>query len=41
MKLTLGVLALIMTTQGWIGLWATADSVTEFADPEVTGTVAK
>ena len=28
-------------TQGWIGLWTKADSVTEFADLEVTGTVAK
>jgi len=27
-------------TQGWIGLWTKADSVTEFADLEVTGTVA-
>ena len=28
-------------TQGWIGLWTKADSVTEFADLEITGTVAK
>ena len=28
-------------TQGWIGLWTKADSVTEFADLEVAGTVAK
>ena len=27
-------------TQGWIGLWTKADSVTEFADLEVTGTIA-
>jgi hypothetical protein len=27
-------------TEGWIGLWTKADSVTEFADLEVTGTVA-
>ena len=28
-------------TEGWIGLWTKADSVTEFADLEVTGTLAK
>ena len=28
-------------TQGWVGLWTKADSVTEFADLEVTGTLAK
>jgi len=28
-------------SQGWIGLWTKADSVTEFADLEVTGAVAK
>ena len=28
-------------TDGWIGLWTKADSVTEFADLEITGTVAK
>jgi len=27
-------------TQGWIGLWTKADSVTEFADLEITGTIA-
>jgi hypothetical protein len=27
--------------EGWIGLWTKADSVTEFADLEITGTVAK
>src|SRR5215510_11065590 len=27
--------------RGWVGLWTKADSVTEFADLEVTGTVAK
>ena len=27
--------------EGWIGLWTKADSVTEFADLEVTGTVVK
>jgi hypothetical protein len=26
---------------GWVGLWTKADSVTEFADLEVTGTPAK
>ena len=26
-------------TQGWIGLWTKADSVTEFADLEITGTI--
>ena len=26
---------------GWVGLWTKADSVTEFADLEVTGTLAK
>ena len=26
---------------GWLGLWTKADSVTEFADLEVTGTVVK
>jgi len=28
-------------TEGWIGLWTKADSVTEFADLEVTGTVVR
>ena len=28
-------------TEGWVGLWTKADSVTEFADLEITGTVAK
>ena len=28
-------------TQGWVGLWTKADSVTEFADLEVTGTLVK
>jgi len=28
-------------TEGWLGLWTKADSVTEFADLEVTGTVVK
>src|SRR5262245_56358592 len=28
-------------TQGWVGLWTKADSVTEFADLEVTGMLAK
>lgn len=28
-------------TEGWIGLWTKADSVTEFADLEVSGTPAK
>jgi len=28
-------------TTGWVGLWTKADSVTEFADLEVTGTPAK
>ncbi len=28
-------------TAGWVGLWTKADSVTEFADLEVTGTPAK
>jgi len=28
-------------TEGWIGLWTKADSVTEFADLEVTGTAAR
>jgi len=28
-------------TDGWIGLWTKADSVTEFADLEVTGTLVK
>ena len=28
-------------TDGWIGLWTKADSVTEFADLEVSGTPAK
>ena len=28
-------------TAGWLGLWTKADSVTEFADLEVTGTVVK
>jgi hypothetical protein len=27
-------------TQGWVGLWTKADSVTEFADLEITGTIA-
>src|SRR5262249_25743651 len=27
-------------TQGWVGLWTKADSVTEFADLEVTGILA-
>ncbi len=27
--------------EGWLGLWTKADSVTEFADMEVTGTVVK
>ena len=27
-------------TEGWIGLWTKADSVTEFADLEIKGTVA-
>ena len=27
--------------EGWIGLWTKADSVTEFADLEVTGTLVK
>ncbi len=27
-------------TDGWVGLWTKADSVTEFSDLEVTGTVA-
>jgi hypothetical protein len=27
-------------TAGWVGLWTKADSVTEFADLEVKGTVA-
>jgi hypothetical protein len=27
--------------RGWVGLWTKADSVTEFADLEVTGTLAK
>ena len=27
-------------TDGWVGLWTKADSVTEFADLEITGTVA-
>ena len=26
--------------EGWVGLWTKADSVTEFSDLEVTGTVA-
>ena len=26
---------------GWVGLWTKADSVTEFADLEITGTPAK
>jgi len=25
---------------GWVGLWTKADSVTEFSDLEITGTVA-
>ena len=29
------------STRGWVGLWTKADSVTEFADLEVTGTPAK
>ena len=28
-------------TGGWVGLWTKADSVTEFADLEVTGTPGK
>jgi hypothetical protein len=28
-------------TDGWVGLWTKADSVTEFADLEVSGTAAK
>ena len=28
-------------TDGWVGLWTKADSVTEFADLEVSGTVVK
>jgi Domain of Unknown Function (DUF1080) len=28
-------------TEGWIGLWTKADSVTEFSDLEITGTPAK
>jgi len=28
-------------TEGWLGLWTKADSVTEFADLEVSGTPAK
>ena len=28
-------------TDGWLGSWTKADSVTEFADLEVTGTVVK
>ncbi len=28
-------------TEGWVGLWTKADSVTEFADLEVSGTAAK
>ena len=28
-------------TEGWVGLWTKADSITEFADLEITGTVAK
>ena len=28
-------------TGGWVGLWTKADSITEFADLEVTGTLAK
>jgi hypothetical protein len=27
--------------EGWVGLWTKADSVTEFADLEITGTVAR
>ena len=27
-------------TDGWVGLWTKADSVTEFADLEITGTAA-
>jgi hypothetical protein len=26
---------------GWVGLWTKADSVTEFADLEITGTPVK
>jgi hypothetical protein len=28
-------------TEGWVGLWTKADSVTEFANLEVTGTLAR
>jgi hypothetical protein len=28
-------------TEGWLGLWTKADSVTEFSDLEATGTLAK
>ena len=28
-------------TEGWVGLWTKADSITEFADLEIAGTVAK
>ena len=28
-------------TEGWVGLWTKADSVTEFADLDITGTVTK
>src|SRR3989442_9836582 len=28
-------------TSGWVGLWTKADSVTEFADLEISGTPAK
>jgi 3-keto-disaccharide hydrolase len=28
-------------TEGWVGLWTKADSVTEFADLDINGTVAK
>ena len=28
-------------TRGWVGLWTKADSVTEFSDLEITGTLAK
>ena len=28
-------------TEGWVGLWTKADSVTEFADLEITGTAAQ
>ena len=28
-------------TSGWVGLWTKADSVTEFADLEITGTASK